>query len=110
MDIKLEKINDIRLIVLDGDLCVESTHKFKDTFKTILKEKNAKVLIDFAKVPFIDSSGIAALIEVCQNLVKVNGRLCLCHVNKKIINVFEITKVHKLFKIFESHQEALRSL
>ncbi|MEI6437219.1 MAG: STAS domain-containing protein [Candidatus Omnitrophota bacterium] len=109
MDIKLEKINDIQLIVLDGELNMESTHKFKETFKAILKERNAKVIIDFAKVPFIDSSGIAALIEVCQNLGKVNARACLCHVNKKIVNVFEITKVHKLFKIFESHQEALRS-
>ena len=110
MDIKFEKINDIRLVVLEGELNMESTHKLRETFKKVLKESNAKVLIDFAKVPFIDSSGIAVLIEISQNLAKVNGRMCLCHVNKDIINVLEITKVHKLFKIFETHQEALRSL
>ncbi|MBF0569177.1 MAG: STAS domain-containing protein [Candidatus Omnitrophica bacterium] len=110
MDIALEKINDITLVSLKGELNMENTHRLRGTFKKILKEKKAKVLIDFDDVPFIDSSGIALLIEIVQSFGKANGRMCLCHINSKILSVFEITKVSKLFGIYDSHEEALRSL
>ena len=45
-----------------------------------------------------------------QNLEKVGGRMRLCHVNKRNIGVFEITKVHKLFGIFENREDALKGL
>ncbi|MBF0571473.1 MAG: STAS domain-containing protein [Candidatus Omnitrophica bacterium] len=109
MEIKLEKINDITLVTLNGDLNMDNSYRVRETFKKILKEKRAKVLIDFHKVPFVDSSGISLLLEIVQSFGKANGRMCLCHVNKKIISVFEITKVHKLFNIFDSHEAALRS-
>lgn len=109
MNIKLEKINDITLVSLIGELNMDNTNRVREAFKKILQEKKVKVLIDFHKVPFVDSSGIALLLEIVQNFAKANGRMCLCHVNKKIISVFEITKVHKMFNIFESHEDALRS-
>ena len=109
MDIQLEKINDIMLVSLNGELNMDSTHRVREAFKKILKEKRVKVLINFDKVPFVDSSGIALLLEIVQSFGKANGRMCFCHVNKKIFSVFEITKVHKLFNIFDSHEDALRS-
>ncbi len=109
MDIDLEKINDITLVSLNGELTVDNTHRVREAFKKILLEKRPKVLIDFDKVPFVDSSGIALLIEIVKGFAKINGRACLCHVNKKIVAVFEITKVHKLFGIYDSHEDALRS-
>ncbi|MBF0330843.1 MAG: STAS domain-containing protein [Candidatus Omnitrophica bacterium] len=110
MEIKIENINDIVLVLLSGELNMDSSNALREAFKKILKENKKKVLVDFDKVSFIDSSGIATLIEMFQNMGKINGRMCLCHVNKKIVGVFEITKVHKLFSMFESHDEALRSL
>ncbi|MBF0486037.1 MAG: STAS domain-containing protein [Candidatus Omnitrophica bacterium] len=109
VEISLEKINDITLVSLNGELNLDNTHRVREAFKKILKQRKAKVLLDFDNVPFIDSSGIALLIEIVQAFGKSNGAMCLCHVNKKILSVFEITKVSKLFNIFDSHEEALRS-
>ncbi|MBF0511570.1 MAG: STAS domain-containing protein [Candidatus Omnitrophica bacterium] len=109
MEIKLEKINDITLVVLNGELNMNNIYRVRETLKKILKEKKSKVLIDFDKVPFVDSSGIALLLEIVASFGKANHHICFCHVNKKILSVFEITKVHKLFNIFDSHEAALRS-
>ncbi|MBF0569173.1 MAG: STAS domain-containing protein [Candidatus Omnitrophica bacterium] len=109
MDIKIEKINDVALVILAGELNMDNSNTLREAFKKILKEMTAKVLVDFEKVSFIDSSGIATLIEMFQNLQKIKGRLCLCRVNKKIVGVFEITKVHKLFTMCESREDALGS-
>ncbi|MBF0484526.1 MAG: STAS domain-containing protein [Candidatus Omnitrophica bacterium] len=108
MDIKLENIKDVALVVVGGKINMDNCNELRDAFKKILKEGKTKVLIDFNKVDFIDSSGIASLIEMFQNLEKVGGQMRLCHVNKNIIGLFEITKVHKLFGMFENREEALK--
>lgn len=110
MNVKFEKIRDIVIVKLDGEINMTNSNELRERFKTILREGQSKVLLDFEKVDFIDSSGIATLIEMFRNLGKVGGRMCLCQVNKKIINVLEITKVHKLFTIFENREEALKEL
>jgi len=110
VNIKIEKINDNVIVKLEGELNMNYSNMLRETFKKILKDGNIKVLIDFEKVGFIDSSGIATLLEMFQNLEKVGGRMRLCHVNKRNIGVFEITKVHKLFGIFENREDALKGL
>ncbi len=109
MNIKVEKVNDIVIVVLGGELNMNTSNRLREAFKGILKDGDTKVLIDFEKVDFIDSSGIATLIEMFQNLGKVGGRMSLYHVNKKIVSVLEITKVHKLFGIFENREDALKA-
>ncbi|MBF0503630.1 MAG: STAS domain-containing protein [Candidatus Omnitrophica bacterium] len=109
MVVRLEKINDVALVTLEGDLNMDNSNVLRENFKKILKENNKKVLVDLEKVSFIDSSGIATLIEMFQNLEKINGRMCLSGVNKRIIGVFEVTRVHKLFSMVASREEALRS-
>lgn len=110
MYIKLEKIRDVVVVRLDGEINMTNSNELRERFMMLLKEGQIKILINFEKVSFIDSSGIATLIEMFRNLGKVGGRLCLCNVNKKIVSVLEITKVHKLFTIFETREDALKEL
>ncbi len=107
MNIKTEKINDVVLVILAGELNMDNSNLLRDTFKNILKGMDHKILVDLEKLSFMDSSGIATLIELSQNLVKVKGNMRLCRVNKQITGVLEITKVHKLFNIFETREIAL---
>ena len=109
MDIKVEKVNGIAVVAVAGELNMDNSNLLRETFKKLLKDLNDKVLLDLEKLSFMDSSGIATIIELFQDLKKGQGRLCLCCVNKRIIGVFEITKVHKLFSIFESREAALKS-
>ena len=64
--------------------------------------------MDFAAVSYIDSSGLATLIEMFQRLKKSGGKMRICCMNQKIKNVFEITKLHKLFEIFDNKEGALK--
>lgn len=108
MDIKIETLSDIAIAIVEGELNMNNSGVLRDFFKDIIKNGSTKVLIDFEKVSFIDSSGIATLIELFQSLEKVGGLMRLCHVNKMVLGVLEITKVHKLFGIYANREEALR--
>lgn len=106
---QVEKINAVTVLALDGEINVTNSMKLREVLIKITKEGLNKVLVDFAKVAFIDSSGLAVLIEMFQLLKEKGGKLVLCNVNKKIRGIFEITKVHKLIAIYENREAALRA-
>lgn len=109
MDIKTEVIDGINVVILEGEINVSNAMELKKAFGEILDTGAAKILVDFEQVSFIDSSGLAVLIELVNRLQEVKGKLNLCNVNRKIKGIFEITKIHKMMDIFESRETALSS-
>lgn len=107
VDINTEKINDVTIVTLDGEINVNNAMDLRETFEKITAQQAPKVSVDFANVTFIDSSGLAVLIELVQNLQSHDGKLRLCHVNSKIKGIFEITKIHKLIDIYDTKELAL---
>jgi anti-sigma B factor antagonist len=110
LKIQVDIINTITAVTLDGDLNVDDSIALRKAFLKILKEGATKVLVDFEKVTFIGSAGLATLIELMQLLKKANGKLALCNINDDIRGLFEITKMHKLIPILENRSIALKKL
>jgi len=68
-----------------------------------------KILLDFSRVDHLSSAALGMLINV-NNRVKVqSGQLRLTNIRPQIMEVFEITKLNKLFKIMPTRAEALVS-
>ena len=110
MNIKHERIDGALVCMLDGEVNITTSPELRKAFEGIIKNNETKVLIDFSQVGYIDSSGLATLIEMLQRLKKSGGKLVFCNMSQKVKNVFEITKLDKLFSICESRDEALKSL
>ncbi len=107
VNIQTEKANDVAIVVLEGEINISNATEVRNMFTKLLQSGEKRVLVDFQKVVFIDSSGLAVLIEMMQRLEKVNGRLRLCNANRRIKDIFEIVKIHKLFRIYDNRDEAL---
>ena len=107
MNIKEEKSNDIIVCTPEGEIDIHTSVELRKVFDKIIKNNEKKLIVDFSGVPYIDSSGLATLIELLQRLKKLGGTLRLCSMAEKVKTVFEITKVHKLFSIFDTRQDAL---
>lgn len=109
MQIRTEINNGITMVVCGGEINLSNSSELRNTFKEILQRKETKVVFDFKDVFFIDSSGLATLIEMDQELKKVKGQIRLANINnKKVRGIFEITRLDKLFKIYESREDALK--
>lgn len=68
-----------------------------------------KILLDFANVDHLSSAALGMLIKV-NNLIKTqNGQLRLVNIRPAIMEVFEITKLNKMFKILPTRAEGLAS-
>lgn len=107
--IKEERANNVLICVLDGELNINTSPDLRKAFDTIVHNNEKKVLIDFSNVPYIDSSGLATLIEMLQRLRKIGGTMKLANMSQKVKNVFEITKLVKLFEIADTRDAALNN-
>jgi anti-sigma B factor antagonist len=72
-------------------------------------ESKPRVLIDFASVDHLSSAALGMLINANQRIREKNGELRLCDIKKQILEVFAITKLDKLFKIYPDRATALQS-
>ena len=107
MIIKEEKCNDVVICILEGEININTSPELRKIFDKIMRNNEKKVLIDFASVSYIDSSGLATLIEMLQRLRKTGGNLRLANMSQKVKSIFEITKLVKLFEIFDTRETAL---
>lgn len=107
MKINEQRDADRAICAIEGDIDIARSPELRKFFDSLIKKNEKKVLVDFAGVSYIDSSGLATLIEMHQRLKKSGGSMRCCGMNQKIKNTFEITKLHKLFEIFDDRQGAL---
>ncbi len=109
MQINLEEKNDIAVYRVTGDIDIESSPEVKKFFDKVAKEQRSKVLVNLKEVNYVDSSGLATLVEIFKNLRTYGGKLKLSNLSAKVNGLFEITKLDKLFDISEEEDDALSS-
>jgi anti-sigma B factor antagonist len=68
-----------------------------------------KILLDFDNVDHLSSAALGMLINVNNKVKQHSGQLRLANIKPQIIEVFEITKLNKLFRIFPNRTEAIES-
>lgn len=68
-----------------------------------------KILISFANVDHLSSAALGALITINNKIKARNGQLRLANIDPQILEVFQITRLNKLFRICESTDEAVKS-
>lgn len=77
-----------------------------------LVEQNSAVnlIIDFSGVQFLSSAVLGLLIRVSKKVYESQGQLKLSGINPKILEVFRITRLDKVFEIYADRTQALDSL
>ena len=63
--------------------------------------------VDLSKVTYIDSSGLAILIEGMQNVTAYGGKFALVGLQETVRPIFEIARLDQVFRIFPDVSAAL---
>jgi len=108
MKISIEQKNGVHLIGLEGEVDMHHSPELRSQLQELYKKKANKLCVDFTKVKYIDSSGIATLIEAMNKLLDAKGELRLASIPKPIFSVFEIAKLDMVFNIFPDVDSALK--
>lgn len=107
--IKIQEIHGGVLLNLKGQFIGgEETDKLREALVGIAQQKKNNLVVDLAKVTYLNSTALGVLISAHANFVKREGKITLCNVNKSIQNIFVITKLSLVFTIVETLDEAIK--
>ena len=110
MDITQTTIDDkTSLIKLDGTLNGASVEAVKRTLQQAVADGKRQIVLDLAEVPFIDSSGLTALVSGMKLLNAEEGSLKLAGLQSQAKLLFNLTMFDQIFDIFETPDSALKS-
>ncbi len=107
MDVKTFEKEGVFIFQVNGEINISTSPELKKQFE---KQALKKVVVDLEKVNYIDSSGLATLVEILKKTKSQSGSLGLSGMSDKVKSLFEITKLDKLFQIFKTQDEAVNKV
>ncbi|HZT33967.1 MAG TPA: STAS domain-containing protein [Bryobacteraceae bacterium] len=109
MGLSTEKTGGVVTVTLAGEtLDAGNSKEFKAEVAAFLTPQ-AKVVFDMSRLRFVDSSGLGAILSCLRQLNGVGGDLKLCAMTKPVRALFELVRMHRVFEIFNTREEAIRS-
>jgi len=95
------------ILPLEGEIDLHVTPQIKASLAAAIASKPSPMVVDLSKVSYIDSSGLAALIEAMQNVGKYGGKFALSGLQENVRPIFEISRLDQVFRIFPDTASAL---
>ena len=111
LNISERQVGDVTVLDMDGKITIgEGSVALRTAIRRLLEEGKKKILLNLAKVGYIDSSGIGELVSSYTAIGKEeNGQLKLLNLTQKLQDLLTITKLLTVFDVYESEDEALAS-
>jgi anti-sigma B factor antagonist len=110
MGFQVEKVNDVLVVDVEGQLIVGNRQELKQKVLEELENGERKFVVDFEKTGYIDSSGLGVLVSLSKKVREQGGELRLANLNEDLKTLFELTKLDTLFFIADSREGALKDL
>jgi anti-sigma B factor antagonist len=107
MQVNREEIGSILVLAVEGSIDIASSPKLRGELRVALEAKRPRIVVDMKEVKFVDSSGLATLIEALKKSKDYGGHLTLCCLNSTVLGVFQLANLDSIFHIVESRDEAL---
>lgn len=110
MNLKVETHNPragVAVITLGGEVDVYTSPQLKQEMTALLNGGTEILIVDLSSVEYLDSTGLGVLIGGLKRARERSGDLRLVCDNVRILRIFEITGLTKIFDIFPSESAAL---
>ncbi len=109
MSLKItSKVEDkTALLSITGEVDMFSSPEARKEIANLVKKEIPRIVVDLSGVSYMDSSGVATLIEGLQMCNKYDGKLVVAGLRDNVREVFELTKLDKIFEIYEDAETAL---
>jgi anti-sigma B factor antagonist len=110
MEIAVDQRGDIAVVEVPVDeLDAGNAPEFKRDMAPVL-QANTKLVLDLSRLRFVDSSGLGAVLSCLRQLSAKNGDMKLCGMSKQVRGAFELVRMHRIFDIAGTKEEAVSLL
>lgn len=110
MNLKTEA-NGQRMIIYvrEERLDAHNSEELKAEMNRLFEAGSKELIVDLKEVRFIDSSGLGVLVSGFKNASTRQGSLKLSGLQTQVRSMFELTRLHRVFDIFQTIDEALEN-
>ena len=95
------------VLPLKGEIDLHVSPRVAVSLAQLTQKKTDHIIVDLSRVTYIDSSGLAVLIEGMQNAEEYGGKFSLTGLKKNVYTIFEIARLDQVFRIFPNVDAAL---
>ncbi len=107
--VEVTRQNNIATVHIQGDIDLYSSPQVRKVIIELTDKKSPAIIVNLKEVTYMDSSGVATLVEGLQLVNDYKGKLFMCEVHGVVNDVFELSRLDKVFTIFPSEAEAIKA-
>ena len=107
LEITVETVSGAQVLSPQGEIDMARSPVLRKAIGEAMKAKPATLLLDLSAVPYMDSSGLATLVEALQSARKSQVVLLLCGLTPRVRSILEIARLNFVFTLHESRASAL---
>ena len=95
------------VLPLKGEIDLHVSPSVTASLNELIDKKPDRFVVDLSEVSYIDSAGLAALIEAMQKVEGYGGKFMLAGLQETVRSIFEISRLDQVFQIFPNADAAL---
>jgi len=108
MDVAVTKENGIIVCDVSGDFDMYEAPAFHARYGELVRDNAADhIVIDLAKTPYIDSSGIGVLFQIFSDTRSRGVGFCICNAGGMIEKLFKLSRMAEIFPLEKSRESAI---
>ncbi len=107
---KTRRVGNVAIVDLNGKITLgENTGILRDELRSLLAQGNKHIVLNMAGVGYVDSAGLGELVGAYTTATNQGGAVKLLHMQGKMKDLMQVTKLHTIFPSFEDEQKAVES-
>ncbi len=110
IEINLEKQDDITIFDIQGDVTAFSEPFFNEAYQKANEQDTSKILLKFYESAYINSGGIAILIQLLAQTKRNNQQITITGLSNHFKKIFNMVGITKFAKIYNTMDEALNDM
>jgi len=95
------------ILALEGEIDLHRSPQVKESLEPLINQKLPRILVDFSRVTYVDSSGLATMIETLQRIQSYGGKFAMFGLRDSVRSIFEIARLDQIFSIFPDEAAAV---
>jgi anti-sigma B factor antagonist len=110
LKISPREVSHISILDVDGRIVLgEEIGDLRDAVRGLVAQGTKKIILNLAKVDYIDSSGVGELVGSFTTVRNAGGELKLLNLTQKVHDVLHVTKLYTVFDIKDDEFTAIKS-
>lgn len=111
MKLSVNVESGVTVITINSEVAaITEAPEFKKTLIELIQNDGIrKIVVDFKGVEFVDSTFLGALVVGLKKMAEFNGDIKVANLEPPVRVMFELTKLYKVFEVFETRVEAVEN-